>query len=79
MRKPYIAPSCEYMTFTVDSAIASTACANNGALLGANSNKIESCSVTIGALNIFAKEGVCSSTDTIGYCYYYQDNSIFGS
>lgn len=79
MRKPYIAPSCEYMTFTVDSAIASAPCSQKGTDVGATYANPDTCQINANGLNLFSEEASCTITDIQGYCYYSSSISIFGS
>lgn len=78
MRKPYIAPCCEYMTFTVDSAIASTPCANKGSDYEATFDSPTDCAVTMGPYTYFTNDA-CVVKEVEGYCYYTGSISIFGS
>lgn len=79
MRKPYIAPSCEYMTFTVDSAIASNSCSNKGTF-----GSEKTCTWVDQQTGdiLFSDESIgCLETDVEGLICYYGSTgiSIFGS
>lgn len=83
MRKTYIAPDCEYMTFTVDTAIATSNCNNNYStgVAGTKFNSGSTCTVITSAGVLFSDGNVdCAETDIAGYCYYSSAGTIlFGS
>lgn len=80
LRKAYIAPDCEYMTFTVDDLIAQ-ACANNVNNMGGTKNSDGySCTIKgpIGG-TLFSEVPHCDEV-TIDYCYVASSGAIiFGS
>lgn len=84
MRKAYIAPDCEYMTFTVDDLIATSNCNNNYNSTGITGNKFSSeniCTVNTPAGVLFGEQNTsCVETYIDGYCYYNSVGTIlFGS
>lgn len=82
MRKAYIAPDCEYMTFTVDDLIAQ-ACANNVRNMGGHQyDNGTSCNIAdpmeVGK-TVFATLTNCDGI-TVDYCYVASTGStIFAS
>lgn len=82
MRKAYIAPDCEYMTFTVDDLIAA-ACYNDYRDMGGRRFQSgESCNINnpIGSGTLFSAVPNCDSVTT-DYCYVTAGGTgtIFGS
>ena len=81
MKRPYSAPVCEYMTFAVDEAIASTTCSNSYKEIGGNKwNSPSTCTIygMDGDILFGSDNGACTATTDV-YCYYTSAITIFGS
>lgn len=67
MRKTYIAPDCEYMTFTVDSVIAANCATKADSRDFAN----EGCHISYTGFSLFNDGCELPESVTVdGYCYY---------
>lgn len=81
MRKAYIAPDCEYMTFTVDDLIA-TNCQNTTVDFGGDRwSSGASCTIPSpdGGGTVFTVEPACTDTDSEFYCYMTSAIQVFAS
>lgn len=73
MRKAYIAPDCEYMTFTVDDLIAA-GCNTTMIQAGGNLSNLTSCAVINSKGDALISPGACDVVME-GYCY----NTVAGN